>query len=370
MRLSTRSLACSLSRPDAATLRADDKSQAAKVKAFDAYAAKGVADWKVPGLAVAMVKDGRVVLRPGLWRARAGPAGARDHADALRHRLHHQGHDRRRRWPCWWTRGSCGWDDPVIRHLPGFALGDPWLTRQVTVRDLLTHRAGMPNADFLWYRTGASPADVLKRFALVKPESSLRSRFHYQNVMYHAAGEVIAAVSGVPWAEFVQTADLRPPGHERQRAPRRASSRRGRTWPRLISRSRGQVKVIPNARVDNVAAAGAVWSGARRHGEVAGLPLGRGKVGEKTLLSEASLRELFAPQTMVDAHGFYPTAKLTKPHWTTYGLGWFQQDYDGRAVDFHTGSIDGMVAICGLLRDQGWGWWSWPTSTTPSCATP
>ena len=78
-------------------------------------------------------------------------------------------------------------------------------------------------------------------------------------------------------------------------------------------------------------------------------------MGEKALLSEASLRELFAPQTMVDARRFYPTAPLTKPHWTTYGLGWFQQDYAAEAVDFHTGSIDGMVAICGLVRDRGLG---------------
>ena len=70
------------------------------------------------------------------------------------------------------------------------------------------------------------------------------------------------------------------------------------------------------------------------------------------MLSEASMRELFTPQTIVGPDGFYPTARLTKPHFTTYGLGWFQQDYDGRAVSFHTGSIDGMVAICGLLRDQ------------------
>ena len=79
--------------------------------------------------------------------------------------------------------------------------------------------------------------------------------------------------------------------------------------------------------------------------------MNNGKVGDRVLLKPETVEELFKPQTMVTKDGFYPTARLTTPKWTTYGLGWFQQDYRGRAVDFHTGSIDGMVAIHGLLRD-------------------
>jgi hypothetical protein len=79
--------------------------------------------------------------------------------------------------------------------------------------------------------------------------------------------------------------------------------------------------------------------------------LNDGVAGSRVLLKPETVAELFKPQTMVTVDGFYPTARLTKPKWTTYGLGWFQQDYRGRAVDFHTGSIDGMVAIHGLLRD-------------------
>ena len=73
-----------------------------------------------------------------------------------------------------------------------------------------------------------------------------------------------------------------------------------------------------------------------------------------TLLGPETIDELFTPQAIVRS-GFYPTARLTNPHWTTYGLGWFQADYRGRAVDFHTGSIDGMVAIVGLIRDENLG---------------
>jgi Domain of unknown function (DUF3471) len=89
-------------------------------------------------------------------------------------------------------------------------------------------------------------------------------------------------------------------------------------------------------------------------GNRAGASAGPGSNGTR-LLSEKVIAELFAPQTMVGADAFYPTARLTKPHWTTYGLGWFQSDYAGEKVDFHTGSIDGMVAIHGLVRDRGLG---------------
>jgi hypothetical protein len=83
--------------------------------------------------------------------------------------------------------------------------------------------------------------------------------------------------------------------------------------------------------------------------------LAGGTAGSRNLLAPGTVEELFKPQVMVTAEAFYPTARLTKPKWTTYGLGWFQQDYRGRPVDYHTGSIDGMVAIHGLLRDEGAG---------------
>ena len=82
-----------------------------------------------------------------------------------------------------------------------------------------------------------------------------------------------------------------------------------------------------------------------------------GRVGGrsgKRLLSEESFHELFTPQTIAP-YEMYPTTRITRPHWMTYGLGWFQQDYRGQALDFHTGSIDGMVAIHGLVRDEGLG---------------
>jgi CubicO group peptidase (beta-lactamase class C family) len=115
--------------------------------------------------------------------------------------------------------------------------------------------------------------------------------------------------------------------------------------------SDGRLQVIENASVSGVAPAGSVWSSVGDLAQWTKLLLQNGKVGNRVLLRQETVEELFKPQTMVTREAFYPTARLTKPTWTTYGLGWFQQDYRGRAIDYHTGSIDGMVAIHGVLRD-------------------
>ena len=112
------------------------------------------------------------------------------------------------------------------------------------------------------------------------------------------------------------------------------------------------MRVIRNASVDGVASAGAVWSSVSDMAKWARFILDSGRVDGKRLLKPETFAELLKPQTIVPSNEFYPTARLTHPHWTTYGLGWFQQDYNGRAVDFHTGSIDGMVAIIGLIPDE------------------
>ena len=104
------------------------------------------------------------------------------------------------------------WDAPVIRYVPAFAMWDPYVTRELTVRDLLTHRAGLGNADVLWYRTDNTPEEVIRRVRFADPEYSLRSSFIYQNIMYAVAGQIIAATSGMPWEQFVRTRIFGPVG--------------------------------------------------------------------------------------------------------------------------------------------------------------
>jgi CubicO group peptidase (beta-lactamase class C family) len=250
--------------------------------------------------------------------------------------------------------GKLRWNDPVTQHLPWFELSDPWVTREITVRDLLTHRAGLGNADFLWYEQENSTAEILRRVRLVEPAYSMRAGFIYQNIMYATAGEVVAAVSGIPWEEFIQTRILDPLAMTGTIATAaRLYEQPDFAMPHYLIDD--TVRVIENASVDAVAAAGSVWSSVDEMALWVEMLLDDGETNDGArLLRSSTIRELFTPQAIIRS-GFYPTARLTNPHWTTYGMGWFQADYRGRAVDFHTGSIDGMVAIVGLIRDESLG---------------
>lgn len=321
---------------------------------FDEYVHRAVEDWDVPGLAVAVVKDGELVFSQGYGvRTLAGDGRADPQtlfaigsttkamtAAALGMLV---------------DEGKISWDDPVTDHLPWFELHDPYVTREITVRDLLTHRGGLGNADFLWYERETTMEDVLHRIRYAEPAYSLRSSFIYQNIMYAAAGAVVAAVSGVSWNEFVRTRLFEPLGMTRTVTTLAEAAEQ----PNVASphyRIDGVVEVIENASVDPVAPAGSVWSSVEDMSRWLRFLLAGGTTPDGAVLLKAeTVDELFRPQGMVPADQFYPTARLTEPSWTTYGLGWFQHDYGARKVDFHTGSIDGMVAIAGLIRSEGLG---------------
>jgi CubicO group peptidase (beta-lactamase class C family) len=317
---------------------------------LDAYTAQAVKDWGAVGLAIAVVKDGRVVFEKGYGVRELGKPDLVDSTT-----LFAIGSTTKAMTAAAMgmlvDEGKVRWDDPVINYLPGFQLKDPWVTREITVRDLLTHRAGLPNVDFLWYGTNNSTAEILRRVRYVDLAYSPRSSFIYQNVMYAAAGQVIAAVSGMPWEEFVRTRIFEPL-HMTGTVPllSRASAQPNVASPH--DRIDDTMRVIRNASVDGVASAGSVWSSVADMSKWMRFILDSGRVDGKRLLKPETFAELLKPQTMVPPDQFYPSARLTRPHWVTYGLGWFQQDYDGRAVDFHTGSIDGMVAIIGLIPDE------------------
>ena len=317
---------------------------------FDGYVSQGVEQWKIPGLAVAVVKDGKVVQAGGYGVRELGkPEKVDEHTrfavgsttKAMTAALVGMLVDERK----------LAWDDPVTKHLPAFQLKDAAVTREITIRDLLTHRAGLGDADYLWYGQENSTAEILRRVRLLEPAYSLRSRFIYQNVMYATAGEVVAAVSGRPWTEVVRTRIFEPLGMRESVATLRDVPA-GANVASPHALVRGQVKVISNMSVDSVAAAGSVWSSVHDMSKWIQCLLDGGRLPDgKRLLSERTVAELFRPQAFVP-DTMYPTIQLVKPHWMTYGLGWFQQDYRGRAVDFHTGSIDGMIALAGMIRDE------------------
>ncbi|HKP30983.1 MAG TPA: serine hydrolase, partial [Gemmatimonadales bacterium] len=327
-------------------------SQQDPAAAFDAYTAQAFKDWGAVGLAVAVVKDGKVVFAKGYGVQTLGKPAAVD---------------TNTRFSIGSTtkamttaalgmlvdEGKVRWDDPVTKYLPWFQMYDPYVTREITVRDLLTHRAGLGGADFLWYQSDNTPEDVLRLVRYVKPAYSFRSGWIYQNVMYATAGAVVAAASGMPWEDFIRTRIFAP--LDMKGSLTTLAQTAGQ--PNVASphdKVKGTVRVIENASVDQVNAAGSVWSSVADMSKWMRFMIDSGRVNGKPLLKPATWNELLTP-VFVMANGFYPSAQLTQPKFNTYALGWFQQDYAGRRLNYHTGSIDGMIAIIGIIPEERFG---------------
>jgi len=316
---------------------------------LDGYVRQAVADWEVPGLAIAVIKDGETVFARGYGIRELDGAAPVDE-----HTLFAIGSTTKAMTAAaigmLVDEGMLEWDSRVAEILPEFELANPWMTRELTVRDLLTHRAGLGNADMLWYRSGREPEEILRRVRYVPEVYSPRSSFIYQNLMYAAAGEVVSRLSGMPWRQFVRERIFAPLAMT-DTVPVLAETLDRDNVAAPHDRVDGRLQRILNASVDSVDSAGSVWSSVADMARWARLMLD-GEVDGVRLLEPQTHAELLRPQTIVTDAAFYPTAALTRPHWKTYSLGWFQHDYDGRAVSFHTGSIDGMVAIIGLIPDE------------------
>ena len=317
---------------------------------FDAYVAKAVKDWNVPGLAIAVVKDDSVVFAKGYG---VRTVGTNDRVDT--HTLFANASTTKAftsmAIEMLADSSKVRLDAPVTTYLPWFQLYDPWVTRQVTVRDLLTHRTGLPEADFLWYGTSLDLAEIVRRLRYVKPETSLRTHFRYQNDTYATAGLIEEQVAHEPWGTFDKQRIFDPLGmHETYTSTAAAGAQSNVASPHYLVDD--TVRAIPRLAIDNIGPAGTMFSSVSDMAKWIRFLLDSGKVNGKRLIDTAQFNELFRPQMMVGADEFYPTERLTHPHLTAYGLGWFLEDYRGEYVVFHTGSIDGYVAIVGLIPDR------------------
>lgn len=316
---------------------------------LDALIRKGLQDWEGLGLSVVVVKDGQTVFNQGYGVTKLGTDEKVDDQTLMA-----MGSTTKAvtalALGMLVDEGKVHWDDKVIAHLPGFKVADPWITRELTIRDLLTHRAGMGNADFLWSTANWSTAEVLDRMQYAEVAYPFRSGYIYQNIMYAAAGEVVAAASGLPWGDFLTEKIFKPLGMNRT-FPFHQDVKAMSNVVVPHDKVNGVLSEIPMLSADAIGAAGSVMSCASDMAIWMKFLLN----GGAPLLEPATFRELFNPQIVIPRESFYPTTQLTKPHWTTYGLGWFQHDYKGKMLNYHTGSLPGLIAICGLLHSDNFG---------------
>ncbi len=326
----------------------------ARLKEIDDYATKAGRDWNVPGFAIAIVKDDRVVFAKGYGVRELGkPAPVDDKtlfaiasntkaftAAALAILV---------------DEGKVRWDDPVTKYLPEFQLYDPYVTREMTLRDLLSHRSGLATfgGDLLWYETGYDRKEILRRIRYLKPTYSFRSRYGYQNIMFLAAGEVVAAVTGKSWDEFVRERFFVPLGMTTtQTSVRNFKPTDNVATPH--NEGGGRLHVIRYGVVDQAGGAAAINSNVSELAQWLRLQLGRGTYEGKQLFSPKAAREMWTPHTIIPISEQAEKLNPTR-HFNTYGLGWFLSDYHGRKVASHGGGLDGMISQVALMPEESLG---------------
>jgi CubicO group peptidase (beta-lactamase class C family) len=316
---------------------------------LDAYVERVRQDWRAPGIALAVVKDDEVVVAKGYGVRTIGePAPVDEHtlfaiasttkaftAAALAMLV---------------DAGRLGWDDRVVDRLPGFRLDDPYASQELRVRDLLSHRSGLPRGDRLWYASPFDRNEVLHRTRFLESASSFRSRYGYQNIMFLAAGELVPAVTDTTWDEFLRVRIFEPLGMERTRTTVRGLERLDNlaTPHGTID---GDVVPIPWRNFDNLGGAGSIVSSVADMAQWIRLQLGEGDYEGRRLLSDSVVREMRTAQTALPiSEG--DQRLFPETHLQAYGLGWFLQDYRGRLVVRHSGSLDGMRTHVILLPEE------------------
>jgi len=317
---------------------------------LDAMIEEGIEDWQIPGLTTIVVKDGEIVFKkaygvkdiesklPVDENTLFGMASTTKAIIAMSVGI-------------LVDQGKINWEDKVIDHLPTFRLSEPYITADARVKDLFTHNLGIGNADWLWIRDSISTTEALKKFQYAKQTYPLRGGFTYQNIMYTVVGELIEAVSGQPWTQFVEENILNPLEMNRTLTISSSLVDAGNyITPYYDDPDEGIVK-LGYTFSEQIGPAGMMWSSANDISNYLTFIINQGIFRKDTLLKPETFKYLFKPHAIISQE-IYPTQRLIKPNWMTYGLGWFQQDYRGNKLDFHTGSLPGLVAIAGVMHDH------------------
>ena len=317
------------------------------------YVARVMRDFEVPGIALAIVKDGEVLLAKGYGVRRLGDPTPVDAltlfgiasntkvftATALGLLV---------------EEGKLAWDAPVVNYLPGFQMYDPYVTRELTIRDLLVHRSGLGlgAGDLMWWPPSTyDRKEIVRRLRYIKPATSFRTAYAYDNVLYGVAGEVIEAVSGQTWEDFVALRILGRVGMTGS-SVRHSASAAGGNVATTHAPVEGRVRPVAPFANDNVNPAGGINSSATDMAKWMMVQLDSGRLADGSrLFSPAITRQLWSIVTPIRIGNPPPELAALRASFLGYALGEVVRDYRGRKIVTHTGGLPGYVSEVTLVPD-------------------
>ncbi len=316
---------------------------------LDVLVEKTMKTFNVPGIAVGIVKDGKLVVAKGYGVSNINTKQKVD-ANTLFGIASNSKSFTAAALGILVDEGKLNWDDKVIKYLPEFKMYNDYVTQEFTIRDLLTHRSGLGlgAGDLMIWPDGHNftPNDIVKNIQYLKPVSGFRTKYDYDNLLYVIAGEVVAKVSGKSWCDFVEERIMKPIGMKNSAA----------SWNRLKDTTNvivphvpvsGKLQVIKRYTNPIFDAAAGLYTSVNDLSNWLILQMNEGKINEQVIFSKEVHHDMWTSQTILPLRNAYPYTSNFK----TYGLGWQLMDVNGHLQVSHTGGLDGIVTQTIMIPD-------------------
>jgi CubicO group peptidase (beta-lactamase class C family) len=335
-----------------ATRAAEQTATATKLEGLDGFVIQAMKDWKVPGLAVVIVQDGKII-----WSKGYGFRDVKNQLLVTPKTLFAIGSITKSFTVASLARlvdeGKLDWDKPVREYMPSFTMYDEVASGHMTPRDMVTHRSGLPRHDALWYNSELTRAQMVERLRYLELSKDFRSTYQYNNLMFVTAGYLASQVSGMPWEELVRQRILAPLGMrssnfavaDSQKSPDFA-------LPYKVARegSSEEVKQVPFRVIDAIGPVGSINSTAEDMAQYLLMYLNKGKHDETQVLSESNVTQMATPQIVIPG-----TLRYTELGHVSYGMAFAITSYRGHKMVSHGGAIDGFTALLSFLPQDNLG---------------
>ncbi len=331
------------------------KTQSVDLKKIDQYIINAKNEWNIPGMAVAIVKNDKVIFSKGYGIREYGEK-KKVSDESLFAIASNTKAFTSAALSILVDEGKISWDDPVRKYLPWFKLYDPYVSENITIRDLLCHRAGFKTfaGDLIWYGTTYSRREVIERAKYIEPTYGFRAHYGYSNIMFITAGEIIPAVTGKSWDEFIKEKFFAPLGMKNTNTSIRDFKKdENIATPHHVEIGQNPIPV-EYVNWDNIAPAGSINSNVKEMANWIRMQLNDGTFEGNKILAPTQIREMRTPNI---SHFISARSEKNMPskHFSAYGLGWGLYDYHGKKIINHGGGAEGMISKVVLVPEENLG---------------
>lgn len=327
-------------------------AQIAQAEDLDTYIDKARTDWNIPGLAVALIKDGKVIYQKGFGVKELNKNDLVD-KNTLFSVASNTKAFTAAAVGVLVQQGKISWDSPVVDYMPNFKMYDIETTQKVTIRDFLSHQSGLGlwAGDLTWWASTYDRSEVIRRMRYQKPLADLHQKYMYSNLGYLVSGELVAKVSGMSYDDFIKEYFFGPLEMNRSLTTVRDIKKMG-NFAIPHSNIDGELAPIGQLNVDNCAPAAAIVTSVHDMSHWVEMQLAKGTYNGKRILEERIIEETRKPQMVSSVSKWVKETLNPYTNFSNYALGWRVYDYRGRYVVEHTGGLDGMLSYVGFIPDE------------------